>query len=57
MSWLAYAAGCKSPDKMTRKELLVCIRGFDDFREAQKFWLKFGLSKVSKKAFMNARGF
>ena len=57
MSWLDYASGCKSPDKMTRKELLVCIRAFDDFREAESFWLKFAITKVSKKAFMSARGF
>jgi hypothetical protein len=57
MSWLSFAAGCKSPDKMTRKELLVLISAFEDFREAEKFWLKFALTKVSKKSFMNARGY
>lgn len=47
----------KSPDRMTRKELLVCIRAFEDFREAEKFWLKWAIVKVSKKAFYNARGY
>lgn len=46
----------KSPEGMNRKELLVCIKAFDDFRDAEKFWLKWALTKVSKKAFYAARG-
>ena len=47
----------KDPDHMTRKEILACIKSFVDFREAEKFWLKWALSKVSKKAFYDTRGY
>ena len=46
-----------SPDNMTRNHLIVCIKSFDDFREAEKFWLKWGLKKISKRAFFEARGY
>lgn len=52
-----YSGVQKNPDHMTRKELLACIKSFDDFRDAEKFWLKWALSKVSKKAFYEARAF
>ncbi len=57
MSWLSGMAGRKSPDNMTRKELIICIKSFGDFRDAEKFWIKWALVKVSKKSFMSARGF
>lgn len=57
MSWLSHAAGQKSPDNMTRKELLICIKSFDTYLEAEQFWLKWALGKVSKQSFMKARGF
>jgi len=46
-----------NPDNMTRKQLIKCIEAFDSFRDAEKFWMKWALSKVSKKAFYAARGY
>jgi hypothetical protein len=52
-----YSGVKKNPDHMTRTELVKCISAFESFRDAELFWMKWALSKVSKKAFYKARGF
>jgi len=47
----------KNPDSMTRKELVLCIKSFKEWSEAEQFWLKFALGKVSISAFYKARGY
>lgn len=49
------AAGYKSPDNMSRAELVKVIRALAGNRaEAMKFWLKYASHKVSRKAFEDA---
>lgn len=47
----------KSPDNMTRKELVNCITAFEKDEDAYSFWLRWALSRVSKKTYRQARGY
>ena len=49
------ASGYKSPDNMSRAELLKAIKALaSNKKEAMQFWLKYASHKVSRKAFEGA---
>lgn len=49
------ASGFKHPDNMTKKDHMSMISSLPE-KEAFSWWMKYALSKVSRKSYEKARG-